>query len=160
MEALFAPITDPDHRSLVPNMLRRLAVGLSVYDPDHALHDHMMSIESRGSEVNAEGQRHLAGMVALATTSAASLAAIEFRAIIEIPDSCREILAEAREAISEISWLLWGVRIALESPEAVGEPPGQPGEILMRCAMVAAASYEASISRKGSAVLPVDKDAE
>ena len=53
-----------------PNMLRQLAVGLSVYDPDHVLHDHMMSIASRGSEISQEGRRHLADMD-LATTSAA-----------------------------------------------------------------------------------------
>ena len=160
MDALTVPNTDVDNRSLVPTLLRRLAVGLSVYDSDHVLHDQMMSVGSRASGVSQEGQRHLGDMLALATASAARLAEIEFRAVAEIPDSRREILSEARESISEISWVLWAVQIALESPETVGEPPGHPGEILMRCAAVATGSYEASISRRGCDSLPVERHTE
>ena len=58
-------------------------------------------------------------MVVLATASAASIAEIEFAATVEIPDPVRDMLSEAREGITEISWILWGVSIALESPEAV-----------------------------------------
>jgi hypothetical protein len=137
-----------------------LAIGLSVYDPDHPLHDHFMLIGTRGSELSHEGRRHLVELVDLATASATELAELEFSTVHELPGSCREVLSEARERVSEISWLLWGVSVALEFSEALGEPPGHPREILICCAATAADSYSTRSSREGSAVLPVEKNEE
>ena len=144
---------DTDCESLILLTLRQLSVGLSAFDPDHPLHDHFTTIDERGSELGKEGLRHLADVVSLASASATELAELEFSTVGEMPDSCREMLAEAREGISELSWILWAVQVALESPEAVGEPPGRPGEVLMQCGARATDAYSTSTSREDSANL-------
>ena len=150
-------MTTAKWRSLILGTLRRVAIGLSVFDPDHPLHDHMMSIELLGFELSAEGRLHLAEMEDLVRTSTASMEDLEFTTTAEIPDSCRQILSQAREGISELSWILWAVQIALEPTEVIGEPPGRPEEILMRSAITAAGLYSTSISRGGSGCLLAGK---
>ncbi len=154
------PTTEAEWQSRVLGTLRRVAVGLSVFDPDHPLHDHVLSLGQRGAELSAEGRRHLAEMSNLAAESATKLAELEFSTVGEVPDSCRDVLSEVREGVSELSWILWAVQTALELPEAVGDPPGRPGEILIRCAARASESYSASLSREGSAAPPAEKHRE
>lgn len=149
-----------DYRPLIIQMLRQLAVSLSVYDPDHPLHDEFMTVGERGSQLSTEGRLHLGEVAILAAESATQLAELEFSTVGEVPVECRDVLSAARECVSELSWLLWAIRVALESSEVVGEPPGRPGEILIRCATVAGKVHATSTSREGSTVLQVGKREE
>ena len=60
------PATETDWQVHILSTLRRMAVALSVFDPDHPLHDHFMSIGTRGSELSAEGRGHLSEVTDLA----------------------------------------------------------------------------------------------
>lgn len=89
-----------------------------------------MSDGHGGSKLSPEGRRRLGGLVPEATRKVTELAELEFSTVDEVPVERWEVLSEAREGISELSWIRWAVQVALENSDAVEVPPGQPEEAL------------------------------
>ena len=116
------PVADPllpmDAFEAMADVLRPLVNGLAGFDHDS---DGFSFFVDESYDLTEEGEKLLGELATKAAEGARRLGDMEGKTVDRVlPDWCEQQLAEVREALERVSWILWGACIAtdvLSSPD-------------------------------------------
>ncbi len=101
--------------------LRRLASGLAGFDYES---DGFSFFVDESYDLTEEGEHLLDELATIAAEGARRLGDVEGKTVHRsLPEWCEQQLAEVRETVEQVAWILWGASIASD----VLPPPDRPG---------------------------------
>ncbi len=114
------PLLPMDAFEAMADALRPLASGLAGFDYDS---DSLSFFVDESYDLTEEGERLLGELATKAAEGARRLGDVEGKTVHRVlPDWCEQQLAEVRETVERVAWILWGASIASD----VLPPPDRP----------------------------------
>ncbi len=114
------PLLPMDTFEAMADALRPLATGLAGFDYES---DSFSFFVDESYDLTAEGIHLLGELATNAAEGARRLGDVEGKTVHRVlPDWCEQQLAEVRETVERVAWILWGASIATD----VSAPPDRP----------------------------------